>query len=644
MAPISIDVIRSFLFSILLLNSISFYAQNYQALTDSILKSVSSNNYEPEVLIDLINSKAGDYLKTKPRVTRLLIEESLALAEEFQYNEGNALAHYIIGTTYVYDQYDKALDHLFKSVKLASGLEDERLQSNALLSISIVYQAMDKNEKAIEYALKAQQIANKIKDLKILSRVHTNLSSFYYDLNQTASALKHSRIALELKKQLKDSYGIRLNYLNLGVFLAEYDSTLDEGIKYMQKARALSVDDPIMINDVMANMIWAYSQKANYPLSLIYLDSALAGSDTIENPYTLQAIHRLGKEVYLALSDYENAYIHSTKEYDLDNDLRGDKIESKFKILELENENYEKQQRILLLEKKRSEANLKLYFAILLAVLFLLLLVVVFKSYRLKNKLFDDLKIHQLEIQDKSHLLEIKNKEIEQFAYVASHDLKAPLNTIMSCINVLRDEIDEKLSDQAKQMSTFINTSANRMKSMIDSLLEHGRLGADIEFEEVDINKLIEDLSQDLSHLINETGTDLEVSYLPCVKGSKTELSLLFQNLITNGIKFSSNNENPKISISYKSLKKSRRHQFSIKDNGVGIPQNRQEKVFHLFERAHGKEFEGSGIGLAHCQKIVKLHKGSIWFDSEEGKGTTFHFVLPMKDWDNTDVLQLGAI
>ncbi len=430
-------------------------------------------------------------------------------------------------------------------------------------------------------------------------------------------------------------YSTKLNYLNLGVILCGLDSTLDEGISYLKRARALSNDDPIMTNDIVTNMILAYSRKRKYEISISYLDSAIWGNDTIENKYTLGAIHRMGKEVYLKLGDYKNAYHHLNEEIKVKDELKSAEIKSKFEILDLENSNIEKQETILLLEKKRLMANLKFQYAIGFAVLFLVLFIVVYRNFRMKEQLLENLEVKQREIEEKSNLLEVKNREIEQFAYVASHDLKAPLNTIISCINMLNEEIETKLSSNARQMASFMESSVSRMRAMIDTLLEHGKLGANIKFEEVDLNEMIRNLQADLRILIEESNTKIIVNYLPNVIGSPTELSLLFQNLITNAIKFSRDDQIPLITISYRSLQEEQKLQISIRDNGVGIPHKRQEKVFKLFERAHGQQYEGSGIGLAHCQKIIKLHNGNIWLESKEGIGTTFHFTLPISNTSN---------
>ncbi|WP_462249885.1 sensor histidine kinase [Ekhidna sp.] len=584
---------------------------------------------DPIDQIDSINLLTSSLFKSDPSLAKTLAEKALEISLKESYSNGEAEAHYYLGTLSAYDKNDVALYHLQKCYKIAKELDKQVLQANALLSLSAVYHGMDHLVKAIESCKLAKKIGLALGNQKILSRVHTNLATFYYYQDEITNALQHSRAALQLKIELKDDYGTRLNYLNLGVILCEFDSTLDEGISYLKRARLLSTNDPIMVNDIVSNMIWAYSRKKQYEISISYLDSAIWGNDTIENKYTLQSIHRMGKEVYLKLADFENAYNHLNQETKVQNELKSAEIESKFKILDLENSNIEKQEKILLLEKKRLMANLKFQYAIGCAVLFLVLFIVMYRNFKAKEQLLKNLEFKRREIEEKSNLLEVKNKEIEQFAYVASHDLKAPLHTIISCINVLNEEIESKLSANARQMASFMETSVSRMRTMIDTLLEHGKLGADIKFEEVDLNELIRNLQADLSILIAESKAKVVVNYLPSVIGSRTELSLLFQNLITNAIKFSSVDQTPIITISYRSLQEEQKLQISIRDNGVGIPHKRQERVFKLFERAHGKQYEGSGIGLAHCQKIIKLHNGNIWLESTEGIGTTFHFTLP---------------
>jgi len=152
-------------------------------------------------------------------------------------------------------------------------------------------------------------------------------------------------------------------------------------------------------------------------------------------------------------------------------------------------------------------------------------------------------------------------------------------------------------------------------------------MGQGKEMEIVDCKKLVEVIQQDLEARIKNTRTTFEIGELPTVRGFQTELRLLFQNLISNGIKFSKPGVAPVIKIS---AKEQDGWTFTIQDNGIGIANKNKDKIFNIFQRLHSTdEYEGTGIGLAHCKKIVELHKGDLWLDSKLGKGSTFHFTIP---------------
>ncbi len=231
------------------------------------------------------------------------------------------------------------------------------------------------------------------------------------------------------------------------------------------------------------------------------------------------------------------------------------------------------------------------------------------------------------ELEKTRYELEQKNKELNEFAHIASHDLQAPLNTISSCIEIIEDEYQGKLDKKADKLLGFMSSVTNRMKNLIEALLDYSSTGQKKEMTLVDCNKIIEAIQEDLTAKIKETNTVIEVDGLPKVKGFKTALRLLFQNLITNSIKFSKPGIAPKIKIS---AKKQEAWTFAIQDNGIGIADEHMDKIFNVFQRLHSRsEYEGSGIGLAHCKKIIKLHNGNIWVNSQPGEGSTFYFTIP---------------
>ena len=223
--------------------------------------------------------------------------------------------------------------------------------------------------------------------------------------------------------------------------------------------------------------------------------------------------------------------------------------------------------------------------------------------------------------------LEQKNQELEQYSYIASHDLQEPLRTITSFSDILFNEYNDKLDDNAKQIFSFIKQATGRMSSLIKNLLDYSRIGYQEDLTKIDSNQLLKDISNDLSALISQTNTVIEINELPIINGYPTVLRLLFQNLLTNAIKFTEKGVDPIIKIN--AIKKKEFWEFSIKDNGIGIKKEYQNKIFAIFQRLHLKEeYEGTGIGLAHCKKIVSLHGGEIWVKSTYGKGSTFYFTI----------------
>lgn len=227
-------------------------------------------------------------------------------------------------------------------------------------------------------------------------------------------------------------------------------------------------------------------------------------------------------------------------------------------------------------------------------------------------------------------LLISKNEELKQFNYITSHDLQEPLNTIISFSNLLEMEKD-KMEEIGQKSIEIIKTSANRMKDFIISLLEYSRIGREKEKTKVDIIQLVENLKIDLSDLINRTQARINYVGEPLkIMAYEHDLVKVFENLVVNGIKYTNKKKMPLIIIN--SEEQTDNYKFSISDNGIGIPKEQFEKIFEVFQRLHSRDkYTGTGIGLSYCKKVIELHDGRIWLDSEEGKGTTFYFTVSKK-------------
>ncbi len=233
----------------------------------------------------------------------------------------------------------------------------------------------------------------------------------------------------------------------------------------------------------------------------------------------------------------------------------------------------------------------------------------------------------QLETLNKE--LGFRINEIEQLTYIASHDLKEPLRTLVSYSKLLQEDYDHKLDETGDMYISFISNSALRMNELVEGILEYSALGKNRIMTEVDCNKIVAEVISDLNNSINASNAQITVQKLPQITAYATELRLLFQNLITNAIKFRDREVSPEIVISSESHEKE--WVFSVADNGIGIDKKNTENVFIIFRRLHKRsDYEGSGIGLAHCKKIVELHGGKIWVESNMEKGSTFMFTIPV--------------
>ncbi len=219
------------------------------------------------------------------------------------------------------------------------------------------------------------------------------------------------------------------------------------------------------------------------------------------------------------------------------------------------------------------------------------------------------------------------NVELERFAYVASHDLQEPLRMVTSFLQLFRKRYEGKIDETADQYIHFAVDGAERMKTLIMDLLEYSRVGSNAEvFQETDINELLATLKGVFYKTCEETGASIHVGKMPIVKANKTQLFQLFQNLVSNALKYHSELV-PEIVISFE--ENADEYIFSVKDNGIGIDPSFHEKIFIIFQRLHSRtEYSGTGIGLAICKKILERHGGKIWVASEPGKGSNFFFSI----------------
>ncbi|MFU8866374.1 PAS domain S-box protein [Natronococcus sp.] len=224
--------------------------------------------------------------------------------------------------------------------------------------------------------------------------------------------------------------------------------------------------------------------------------------------------------------------------------------------------------------------------------------------------------------------LEESNERLEQFAYAASHDLQEPLRMITSYLELLERRYGDDLDEDAEEFIGFAVAGADRMREMIDGLLDYARVDTKGEpFEPVDLDGVLDETLDTLRMKIDESGAEIAAESLPRVRGDETQLRQLFQNLLSNAMEYSGDGA-PRIRVEAERVGET--WAVAVRDEGIGIDADEQDRVFDVFERLHGREeHPGTGIGLALCERIVERHGGEIRVESEPGEGTTFTFTLP---------------
>lgn len=243
--------------------------------------------------------------------------------------------------------------------------------------------------------------------------------------------------------------------------------------------------------------------------------------------------------------------------------------------------------------------------------------------------------IEQKMLEEKLNDLLLKlsqsNNELEQFAYITSHDLQEPLRSIISFAELVKKQSGKLLDEENRDYLERIEACAKRMRQLIIDLLEYSKLSkSEIKFENIDLEGVVHNVVRDLDLKINEVGAEIEIRKLPKIMASHLHIRQLFQNLISNAIKFRKKDEPLRIIIDSKIID-SKFVEITVEDNGIGFDDIYSDKIFKIFKRLHTRDkYEGSGIGLAICEKVVDLHKGKISVKSTLGKGSTFFITLPL--------------
>ena len=436
-----------------------------------------------------------------------------------------------------------------------------------MISLGNLFFYQDNYAIALEYYLKSYELAQEAEQIEVMGKINHNIGLIYLKEQNYEEALKYLNQSLQIAQEMKDNKSISVISNNIGQ--AYYDKgDYEKANTYSNTAleMAKSIEDKQSICFAYQNLGKNELKKGAIEKAITYFKRMMDMAKDFQNKIIIRDAHLYLSQAFAKLEDYKSAFQHR---------IEYDKLNEELNVLEssraLAKYEFEKQtQRIMILEKL--------------------------------------------------------NEELEQFTSNAAHDLKEPIRTITAYSGLILKRLEEKLEPTEMDYLNTISNAGKNLYQLVDALLNYAKAVNNLDLKEVDLNDLLLLVKNNLSITIYEKDAIIESETLPKLITFKGGMMQIFQNLISNAIKY--NKRQPHIKIAYKEL--ANEHYFEFKDNGIGIDKKSKNRVFEIFNRLHPRsEYDGSGIGLATCKRIVENMNGQIGVESEVGEGSTFWFKIP---------------
>jgi len=577
----------------------------YGIVIDSQYKTVNVNRINAICQTSSIYQMLGNYQKAFDYQM-----QALKLYELSGNTAGMGRSNYILGTIFYYqNRYQQALEQYEKALVLCEETKVQHLLYSCYGALGSTHEELGNMQQSIYYNRKALRLAREIKYDSGIAYSLDNIGTGYLKSGNCEKAEDYVNESIILKQSLNDVGGIMGSKFSL-IEIYESCGKVDEAFVLLEDALKMSKELGSKSRELEAYQFLArYHENQNRPsLALDFTKKYIALKDTILNEKTVEEMGQ------------------SKQRYEME--LK----ESEISMLKAENE-------ILNVSQENQRLYVFIYAgaSILFVLLFILLSVWFFSRLSMQRKVNKMLKTNNDLLNQKNEEIDIKNKQLEhsnedlqQFAYVASHDLKEPLRMIHSYTTLLERRYNDQLDESGKEFMHFIVDAVDRMKILLDDLLDYSRSGnQEMPDKMVDVGDMMLIVSSNLGKQIEENKGNLIVrtENMPAIRAHNSQLMQLLQNLVSNGMKFRGERD-PVIVVDCE--KKNNQFVFSVKDNGIGISKNNLEKVFEMFRRLHTREeYPGTGIGLATCKRIVNNMGGDIWVESTEGEGSTFFFSVP---------------
>jgi signal transduction histidine kinase len=484
-----------------------------------------------------------------------------------------------------------AQESYLKGMKLLENKKDLSQREKGYLAslyynVSLLLGSSELNISMDVYLQKAIAIFEEIGHDFKLSKCYVAYAGIYEGKGEYEKAIEVLNKALEIDERVKDEFSIALSKANLGIQHLKINRN-EESLRYLQDslnyfAGAKMEYETAMVKVNFGETLFAIGRKEDGIKELREAEELFERQD---NKRELSHVYELLSEFLAQTSEHQQAWNYQKKHTESLKyffDVEKTKALTRAKK-EFENEQKEKESALL---KEKNE-----------------------------------------EIKCYVHKLEVSNNELKQFAHVASHDMREPLRMISSYMSLLGRSLKDNITEEQKTFIAFAQDGARRMEQLIIDLLRLAKVDANPRVEAVKLPAIVEEIHMNLDSLIKDKGASISSSGLPEILADKTQVLQVFQNIISNGIKY---NENAMPAIDIVCVKKPDEIEISIADNGIGIPQQFREKVFEIFQRLQTrKQYSGSGIGLAICRKIVDSMNGRIWVEDNPTGGTVFRIALP---------------
>lgn len=604
-----------------------YFRQSLQLSIEGKLKRLVMDNYYYLGVVQFWQSGYVESVRS--------LQQGLDVFPEILSTEDSIYIIDQMGASYFYmGDLDLSLECRLKSFHLAQMVADSTFLAGSLYALAEVEMEQKEFDQALKYVQQSLDISTRADDDYYVSYCLDLIGNIYHETKNFAKAIEYKTKSCETVDTIVEAYQsafcdytLALTYNEMGDF---------------EKAIAL-------FSSALAKQ-QASDQQEDAARSMAYLGALLAkegdcqkGMDMLLQSLAIAeqlVIKPLYRDVYEKLyattkhcGRFEDAVGFQEKYI-----LYRDSISNSHVQMRIANQHAKHELNMLELNLLQKDQRLSTLYIVLLCValaFFFLLATFVFWLYkkqqsdnRLQAERSATLATHNVALESTNQQLKHAYAELEQFAYIISHDLKAPLRTIGSYASLINRRYKDNLDEDGRNFLRYITEDAKHMSTLLENILDYSKVDKSEEvFEKVDLNLSMERAMRQLDGTIRKINATIVYPSLPTVKGNKTQLLQVFQNLIDNALKFIPADHQPHIQIAV--VEEPNHFRFSVQDNGIGIPPEMQSKIFAPFKRLHNRnEYQGTGIGLAICQKIVERHGGKIWVESDGATGTTFYFTI----------------